>query len=62
MVSVLILTVEDEELPDDRRQADFVIEIGDTMLFPLEPGMKLTAEPGDEPDTLVLRWKNPTKE
>jgi hypothetical protein len=61
MVSVLLLSVDDEELQDERRQADYVIELGDTMFFPLETGTKLHAEPGPEPDTLILRWKNPTK-
>ena len=62
MLSVQIVTVDDDGvLDDDRRQADYVIEVGDTMFLPVEPGMKLTAEPGPEPETMLLRWKNPTK-
>jgi len=57
MISVLLLGVEDESLNTDRRQADFVVEMGDTMFFPLEPGMRLVGEPGEDGESLVLRWK-----
>lgn len=59
MVSVLVVGVEDEELDHDRRQADYVIELGETIYFPLEPGMRLVAEPGPDDDSIILRWKNP---
>ena len=59
MVTCLVVTVEDDRINDDRRQADYVIELGETMFFPVEPGMRLTAEPGPDDDSIILRWKTP---
>jgi len=60
MVAVLVVNVEEDELTEDRRQADYVLEVGETLMFPVDPGMKLTAEPGPDPNSMILRWKNPT--
>ena len=57
MLSVLLCHVEGDEVTGDRRKADYVIEVGEQMFFPVEPGMKLTAEPGPEENTVLIRWK-----